>query len=73
MWICKRCGCSDFSCDLENDWIECENCGLHSQNRDDIESIADWTDYLEKQDVGNSGTIINLCDKCLQELKEKIK
>jgi hypothetical protein len=50
MWICKRCGCSDFSCDLENDWIECENCGLHSQNRDDIESIADWTDYLEKQD-----------------------
>jgi hypothetical protein len=26
-----------------------------------------------KQDVGNSGTIINLCDKCLQELKEKIK
>lgn len=26
-----------------------------------------------RQDGGNSGTIINLCDKCLQELKNKIE
>ena len=26
-----------------------------------------------RQDGGNSGTIINLCDKCLIELKEQIK
>lgn len=26
-----------------------------------------------RQDGGNSGTIINLCDKCLQELKKKIE
>jgi len=26
-----------------------------------------------KQDGGTSGTIINLCDKCLQKLKEKMK
>ena len=25
-----------------------------------------------RQDGGNSGTIISLCDKCLQELKKKI-
>ena len=25
-----------------------------------------------RQDGGNSGTIISLCDKCLQELKTKI-
>ena len=28
---------------------------------------------LIRQDSGNSGTIINLCDKCLQELKTKIE
>ena len=50
MWVCNRCGCADFSCDLENDWLECENCGLHSQNRDDIESIADWVDYSSISD-----------------------
>lgn len=27
---------------------------------------------LIRQDSGNSGTIISLCDKCLQELKTKI-
>jgi len=47
MWVCNRCGCADFSCDLENDWLECENCGLHSQNRDDIENIANWVDYRD--------------------------
>jgi hypothetical protein len=47
MWVCNRCGCVDFSCDLENDWLECENCGLHSQNKDDIDSIADWVDYRD--------------------------
>lgn len=26
-----------------------------------------------RQDGGNSGTIISLCDKCLIELKEQIK
>ena len=26
-----------------------------------------------RQDGGNNGTIINLCDKCLQELKKKIE
>lgn len=26
-----------------------------------------------KQDGGTGGTIINLCDKCLQEIKQKIK
>lgn len=26
-----------------------------------------------RQDGGNSGTIISLCDKCLQELKKKIE
>lgn len=26
-----------------------------------------------RQDDGNSGTIISLCDKCLIELKEQIK
>jgi len=26
-----------------------------------------------KKDGGNSGTIISLCDKCLQELKKKIE
>ena len=26
-----------------------------------------------RQDGGNNGTIINLCDKCLQELKTKIE
>lgn len=26
-----------------------------------------------RQDGGNSGTIINLCDKCLQKLKTKIE
>ena len=28
---------------------------------------------LIRQDIGNSGTIISLCDKCLQELKKKIE
>ena len=28
---------------------------------------------LIRQDSGNSGTIISLCDKCLQELKKKIE
>lgn len=28
---------------------------------------------LMRQDSGNSGTIISLCDKCLQELKNKIE
>ena len=28
---------------------------------------------LIRQDSGNSGTIIILCDKCLQELKKKIE
>lgn len=28
---------------------------------------------LIRQDIGNSGTIISLCDKCLQELKTKIE
>lgn len=26
-----------------------------------------------RQDGGNSGTIVSLCDKCLQELKTKIE
>jgi hypothetical protein len=28
---------------------------------------------LIRQDSGNSGSIINLCNKCLQELKKKIE
>ena len=28
---------------------------------------------LIRQDGGNNGTIINLCDKCLIELKKKIE
>lgn len=28
---------------------------------------------LIRQDSGNSGTIISICDKCLQELKTKIE
>lgn len=40
----------------------CNSCG--SKIKSNILSI--------RQDGGNSGAIISLCDKCLQELKEKI-
>lgn len=41
----------------------CNSCG--SKIETNILSI--------RQDGGNSGTIISLCDKCLQELKTKIE
>lgn len=53
MWVCNRCGCVDFSYDLENDWLECENCGLHSQNKDDIDTIADWVDYRDYTSISD--------------------
>ena len=41
----------------------CNSCG--SKIESNILSI--------RQDTGNSGTIISLCDKCLHELKKKIE
>lgn len=41
----------------------CNSC--NSKNSTNIISI--------RRDGSTGGTIINLCDKCLQELKEKIK
>jgi hypothetical protein len=41
----------------------CNSCG----------SIIESNLLLIRQDSGNSGSIISLCDKCLQELKKKIE
>ena len=41
----------------------CNSCG----------SIIESNLLLIRQDSGNSGTIMSLCDKCLQELKTKIE
>ena len=47
MWVCKRCGETEFVEDIENEWIECEYCGNHTNGKDDIETIAEWVDYKD--------------------------
>lgn len=47
MWVCKRCGETEFVEDIENEWIECECCGNHTNGKDDIETIAEWVDYKD--------------------------
>lgn len=47
MWVCKRCGETEFVEDIENEWIECEYCGNHTNGKNDIETIAEWVDYKD--------------------------
>lgn len=49
MYKCKYCGSltNNPKRVKNNFYFECENCGNHTNGKDDIETIAEWVDYKD--------------------------